>query len=394
MNENRTSVFSNGLIWFGAGVSLAEILTGTYFAPLGFGKAMAAILLGHFIGGIMMFAAGMIGAKERRSAMETVKMSFGEKGSLLFAILNVLQLIGWTSIMIYDGALAADGLLHTGLWIWALVIGALIILWIVIGLTNLGKLNTIAMTALFILSLILFKVIFFGTAVAGPIVDDGSLTFGAAVELAVAMPLSWLPLISDYTREAERPFAATLVSVLTYSVVSIFMYMIGMGAAIFTGEYDIAQIMVKTGLGVVGLLIIVFSTVTTTFLDAYSAGVSSVSISSKIKEKWAAVVVTIIGTVAAMLYPMDNITNFLYLIGSVFAPMIAVQIADYFILKKADAAEKEFQWINLLIWLIGFIAYRLLMHVDTPVGNTLPDMAITIVLCLIVGKIASRGKEN
>ena len=44
MNEKRTSVFSNGLIWFGAGVSLAEILTGTYFAPLGFGRAMAAIL--------------------------------------------------------------------------------------------------------------------------------------------------------------------------------------------------------------------------------------------------------------------------------------------------------------------------------------------------------------
>ena len=51
-----------------------------------------------------MFAAGMIGAKERKSAMETVKMSFGEKGSLLFAVLNVLQLGGWTAIMIYDGA--------------------------------------------------------------------------------------------------------------------------------------------------------------------------------------------------------------------------------------------------------------------------------------------------
>ena len=57
MSEKRTSVFSNGLIWFGAGVSLAEILTGTYFAPLGFGRAMAAILLGHLIGGLMMFAA-------------------------------------------------------------------------------------------------------------------------------------------------------------------------------------------------------------------------------------------------------------------------------------------------------------------------------------------------
>ena len=126
MNEKRTSVFSNGLIWFGAGVSLAEILTGTYFAPLGFGKAMAAILLGHLLGGLMMFAAGMIGAKERKSAMETVKMSFGEKGGIFFSFLNVLQLVGWTAIMIYDGALAADGVLHTGSWVWCLVIGALI----------------------------------------------------------------------------------------------------------------------------------------------------------------------------------------------------------------------------------------------------------------------------
>lgn len=395
MSEKRTSVFSNGLIWFGAGVSLAEILTGTYFAPLGFGRAMAAILLGHLIGGLMMFAAGMIGAKERKSAMETVKMSFGEKGSLLFAVLNVLQLVGWTAIMIYDGALAADGLLHSGIWIWAIVIGILIIVWIFIGLTNLGKLNTVAMTALFVLSLVLFKVIFFNTDFVMPIaVSDDMMTFGAAVELAVAMPLSWLPLISDYTREAEKPFAATLASVVTYSLVSIFMYMIGMGAAIYTGEYDIAQIMLKTGLGIVGLLIIVFSTVTTTFLDAYSAGVSAVSISDKIKEKWAALVVTVIGTIAAIVYPMDNITDFLYLIGSVFAPMIAVQIADYFILKKADAQGRSFVWKNLIIWLIGFIVYRLLMQVDTPVGNTLPDMAITILLCLIADQIASRGKNN
>ena len=202
------------------------------------------------------------------------------------------------------------------------------------------------------------------------------------------------PLISDYTREAQKPFAATLASVIVYSLVSIFMYMIGMGAAIFTGEYDIAQIMLKTGFGVVGLLIIVFSTVTTTFLDAYSAGVSSVSISSKIKEKWAAIVVTVIGTVAAIVYPMDNITNFLYLIGSVFAPMIAVQIADYFILKKADAEESAFQWRNLVVWLVGFVLYRVLMHVDTPVGNTLPDMVITVIVCVIVEKIAAAVKEK
>lgn len=390
MEKKGSSIFSNALIWFGAGVSLAEILTGTYFAPLGFTKGLITIILGHLIGGIMMFAAGMIGAREKKSSMETVKMSFGEKGSLLFVVLNVLQLVGWTGIMIYDGALAANGIFEIGHIVWAAIIGVLILVWILVGITNLGKVNTVAMLALFVLSLVLFKVIFLGGNGYTPIVDDGSLTFGAAVELAVAMPLSWLPLISDYTREAEKPFAATMASVVTYSVISSFMYIIGMGAAIITGEYDIAQIMIKTGLGVAGLLIIVFSTVTTTFLDAYSGGVSSVSASSKIKEKPAAIVVTIIGTIGAMVFPMDNITDFLYFIGSVFAPMIAIQIADYFIIKKANANDKAFQWTNLVIWVIGFAAYRGLMYVDTPVGNTVPDMVITIVLCLIVNAVQKK----
>ena len=100
MEEKRTSLFENGLIWFGAGVSIAEILTGTYFATLGMQRGLLAILIGHVIGCVMLFAAGLIGGKLRRSAMETVKMSVGEKGSILFSALNIIQLVGWTAIMI------------------------------------------------------------------------------------------------------------------------------------------------------------------------------------------------------------------------------------------------------------------------------------------------------
>lgn len=383
--EKRTSLLENGLIWFGAGVSIAEILTGTYFSSLGFQKGLAAILIGHVIGCVMLFLAGVIGGKSRLSAMETVKSSFGNKGGQFFAILNVLQLVGWTAIMIYDGALAVDGMVSTGRWLWCLIIGALIVVWILIGITNLGKINTAAMVLLFILTLVLCKVIFFDGNVIQSTADD-SLSFGAAVELAVAMPLSWLPLISDYTREAEKPVKATAVSAIVYGIVSCWMYVIGMGAALFTVESDIAQILLKAGLSIAGLLIIVFSTVTTTFLDAYSAGISSESIFSKIKGKYAAIVVTIIGTVGAILFPMDDITDFLYLIGSVFAPMIAIQIADFFLLHR-DRRKNAFDWRNLIIWVIGFVLYRLLMRVDLPVGNTLPDMVITIVICVIVGKV-------
>ena len=317
METKRTSVFENGLIWFGAGVSIAEILTGTYLASLGFQKGLLAIVLGH-------------------------------------------------------------------------VIGALIILWIAVGVTNLGKINTIAMIALFILTVILCKIIFLDGSAAGGISAEG-MTFGAAVELSVAMPLSWLPVISDYTREAEKPVKATAASVIVYGLVSCWMYIIGMGAAIYTGESDIAEIMLKAGLGIAALVIVVFSTVTTTFLDAYSAGVSSESIVSKLNGKQVGIVVTVIGTIAAMLFPMDDITDFLYLIGSVFAPMIAVQITDMFLLKKGEVQE-NFQWMNLTVWLIGFIVYRILMTIDMPVGNTLPDMAVTIVLCLLVNVIFGKKK--
>ena len=303
---------------------------------------------------------------------------------------NAAGVVGETPDLLALRALAANGVVRTGRWAWCLVIGILIILWIMIGITNLGKVNAFAMTALFILTLILCKVIFFDSGAIGMAADD-SMTFGAAVELSVAMPLSWLPLIGDYTREAREPVKATAASAIVYGLVSCWMYVIGMGAAIYTGEYDIAQIMLKAGLGIAGLLIVVFSTVTTTFLDAYSAGISSESIIARWNGKHVAVIVTVIGTIAAIVYPMDNITDFLYLIGSVFAPMIAIQIADFFLLKR-DSSKDRANIPNLLVWAVGFAIYRILMHIDMPVGNTLPDMVITILLCLIVSRILKQKK--
>ncbi|MEE0944811.1 MAG: putative hydroxymethylpyrimidine transporter CytX [Clostridia bacterium] len=389
--NNKTSVFSNVMIWFGAGLSIAEILTGTLIAPLGFVKGALAVITGHIIGCVLLFLAGMIGAKTQKSAMETVKMSFGQRGALLFSWLNVIQLVGWTAVMIVSGAEAANRAIGVGSYaLWAVVIGALIVLWVIVGVRRVNIINTIAMTALFLLTLVLSSIIFRGTGTASA---EGKMTFGAAVELSVAMPLSWLPLISDYTREAKKPFAATLASSITYFVVSVWMYIIGLGAALFVGESDIADIMVKAGLGVAALTIVLFSTVTTTFLDAWSAGVSAESISKRIKEKPFAVGVTVVGTLLAIFTPITKLEDFLYLIGSVFAPMIAVQITDFFIL-KTNSYDKKANGKNLIIWLIGFVFYRVFMKFDTPVGCTLPAMIAVCIISLVVNIIINGGKEN
>ena len=381
----KTSNFENGLIWFGAGVSIAEIITGTYFAPLGFKNGIMAILIGHLIGAVLLYMAGLIGGKSENSAMETVKMSFGQKGGLLFALLNVLQLVGWTAIMIYDGAISSSHVFSTGHIIWALVIGILILVWIKIGISNLGKLNTVSMSLLFILTIVLSFKIFKGVDFLSKPAAD-AMSFGLAIELAVAMPLSWLPLISDYTREAENPKAATLTSTAIYSIVSIWMYLIGMGMALLTKESDIAMIMVKSGLGLAAMIIIILSTVTTTFLDAYSAGISAESLSKKVDGQKVGIIVTIIGTIGAIIFPMDDITEFLYLIGSVFAPMIAIQIADFFILKK-DKSNSDVYYKNMLIWLIGFIANRAFLKMDLFVGSTISCIIVVVIVKVLAEKL-------
>ena len=398
MNDNGiketkkgTSILSNSIIWFGAGVSIAEILTGTYFAPLGFAKGILAILIGHVIGCCLLFFAGYIGALSKKSAMDSTALSFGKIGAKIFALFNVIQLVGWTGIMIYDASLSLNEIFSTQKWVWAVITGLLIILWVIAGITNIGKFSFGVMIALFVLTIVMCKVVFFGENSSISAEFQEALSFGQAIELAVAMPLSWLPLISDYTKEAEKPFAATFASSVTYFFVSCWMYIIGMGLAILTSESDIAKIMTAAGLGKIALVIIILSTVTTTFLDAWSAAISFKTIFEKAPEKITAIIVTVIGTLAAVLFPMDNITDFLYLIGSIFAPMIAILLADYFIL-KSDFSEKKLKVSRILIWLIGFVIYRLLMQTDLITGCTIPDMFLTFLLTVIMGLIENQRR--
>lgn len=385
MKNEKTSLLGNGLLWFGAAISIAEILTGTFIAPLGFVKGVLAILLGHLIGCSLMYLAGLIGGSTEKTAMETVKISFGNKGALLFSALNVLQLVGWTAVMIISGARAAGVIANPvagvqGEKIWSIIIGILIIIWILIGMKNLSKVNIFVVGALLVLTAVLSTVIFKNGA-AGTI--SGNMSFGSAVELSAAMPLSWLPLISDYVKRSRRPKAATLVSSGAYFIGSCWMYIIGLGAAIFAEESDIAKIMLQAGMGFIGVYIIIAATVTTTYLDAFSAGVSFKTITSKLNEKWSAVIITVIGILFAMFTPIEQYENFLFLIGSVFAPMAAILITDFFILKN-DHTRERFDISNLILWAVGFAIYRMFLTVDTVLGSTLPVMIVICILSIIV----------
>lgn len=354
MNQ-RTSVFANGLIWFGAAVSVAEIEAGIQS-----GNNWAALIAGHLLGGLILFAVGLIGARLRLNAMETAATAFGNLGSKFFALLNLLQLVGWTAVMIAQGTTALGGLQESlkspmtsaGL---ALVIA----IWLFVGIKRAATIATVGMSLLVVLFALLTFKIFGGSLDADAVAAAGAetpaaayqLSFWSAFEISVAMPLSWLPLISDYTKNAERPFAGTLASAAVYTLVSMWMYAIGIVIGT-SGICDIPSAILAVGFGAAGVAIVAFSTITTTFLDAYSSGESASTICSKLNPKVVGCITCAVGAALAISGIINRYTDFLYLIASVFAPMAAVLLVSHYLVRKSFV-----RW-NLFSWLVGFIAYH------------------------------------
>ena len=393
MTDSQLSSSRLSLIWFGAALSIAEIMTGTYFAPLGFSDGLLAIIIGHIIGCLLLFGAGLIGAREHMSSMQTVSTVFGNGGMKLFSILNVLQLIGWTGIMIYDGALGAVELWNLPFTAWTFIIGALIIVWLFIGIRNMGYINSIMGYGLGILCIYLLISLLQESSIHSQGIITDEMTFTAALELSIAMPLSWLPLISDYTRLSKNPVAGTAASAIVYGITSSVMYVLGLAAALYTNESNIAKVLLQAGLGFGGLIIIVFSTVTTTFMDALSAGISSESLQTKYSGRTIGIIVTIIGTIGASIYPMDNIIPFLYMIGSVFAPMIAILLTHYFLLRKCPRLDHG-PTLYIICWASGTYMYHQFLDSNPFLGASLSTIVGTALATIATAYIISKLSKS
>ena len=198
-----------------------------------------------------------------------------------------------------------------------------------------------------------------------PIASAGnsSLSFWNIFEISIAMPISWLPVISDYTKDVEKPVQGTFVSAVAYTIASLWMYFLGM-EIVAIGTNSIAQSILIAGLGAQGVLILVLSTVTSNFVAANSAGESAKAIYSKINPRIAGVAVSALSCMLAISGIMDHYIGFLYLIASVFAPMAAVLVVSFYLSKNKTLSAKTWYW-NIFSWLAGFIVYQATINLDS-----------------------------
>ena len=412
--EKRTGLFSNGIIWFGVAISVSEIEAGIEIgAASAPGSLWLPLVLGHILGGVLLFFVGLIGARVRLNAMETTASTFGKYGSKFFAALNVFQLLAWVAVLNAQGASALAGLnLPISFPLTCVILAVLIAIWVFVGLRRSANVTTVVMASLAMLLAVLSVKLFVLDGGASSATVAGSAAGAAALlgfwnifEISIAMPISWLPVISDYTKDVENPVKATAVSAAAYTFASLWMYILGIQIAGIGANNNIAQAILLAGLGIPGIIIVVLSTVTTNFLAANSAGESSKAIYNKVNPKIAGVIVSLLSAALAISGIMEHYISFLYLIASVFAPMAAVLLVSFYFAKDsarssnasdagavnagenaADASGKAFWLWNLFAWLAGFAVYQVAERLDSvPLGPTL--LAVIVSAAFAYGRV-------
>ena len=369
------------LLWFGAAVSVAELLTGGHLAELGLARGMWANLAGHLVGTVLLVLGGLMGYRERLPAVMSFRLSLGRQGSWIVSLLNVLQLVGWTAVMVQQGGQALDGLLRS-LWgignvalaTWSL--GLLVGLWAMSEAWGLRALNMLAVLLLLGLTAVL-GIVVLGQPVAAS--APAAAPLGLGLELAVIMPLSWFPLIADYTSNARSAKAAWLTPFAGYFLGSTAMYAIGLRGALATGTADPTPMLLAAGLGLAALLVVVLSTVTTTFLDVHSAAVSWENIFPRAPRKIVSALAALTGTFLAVSLPSELYLDFLYLLGSIFAPVVSVVLIDYWLL-RVDRRDRAIDLAALASLAAGFAFHRLALGWSLPMGPTLGCILFTAAL--------------
>jgi putative hydroxymethylpyrimidine transporter CytX len=398
--------FDYFILWAGAGISLAEIWAGGMLRPMGFMVGVAAILIGHILGNTALAMGGILGSDHGIPTMVALRPSFGIRGSYLASILNIIQLIGWTAVMIWIGGNAADALLKSSfgshLRAWMVGIGLVTLLWSFVGKTFWKWLQRISVAGLFILSAAMTLMVFQSYGWHQLLAAKGSgMSVPLGIDLVVAMPISWLPLVADYSRFGRKNASAFWGTWWGYFFMSSWMYLVGLTAAIATRsdtpDAMVIQLMAHAGWVFPALLIVLFSTFTTTFLDIYSTAVSTQNLFPSLKEKRGIVITGILGILIALVFDATQYENFLLLIGSFFCPLFGVALTDYFYQRKRhiqiDALDKKggIYWYTggihfkaVIAWIVGVILYQTSFRYGWSLGATLPSMIVSSIVYLLL----------
>lgn len=215
--ERHGSPFELFKLWVGANVNYVVIVTGAFALSVGitFKQAISAIIIGNMIGCVMVGLTSIQGPRTGTSGMMTSCAPFGQLGSILPKIPNVISSLSWFSI---QSIVATDALQklfeimgysnHSTIWVaLALVLAIEIIMAIYGHATIIAAEGVIAIVlAVLFIGLGLFVIPHVTIMqVSGFNHNKGSFSsWLIAVGVVASYPIAWTNFASDYSRYFPR----------------------------------------------------------------------------------------------------------------------------------------------------------------------------------------------
>lgn len=386
-------------LWFSLGVGLLVMQVGAYLMPaLGTQEALLAIVAGSLLGAGLLGWVAKIGCDSGLASAGLMHAVYGRTFARLPIVLNIVQLIGWGTfelVVMRDASVAIGrqaGGMAASYWpvLATLLWGGVVTLLISGSMVQLVR-RIVARVALplVVLSLLWLSWQFLGLAQAQGLVQiwqrqgAGGMGVMPALDLVIAMPISWLPLVADYARHGRHGGAALRGAWTGYAIANIWCYALGVLVALTLPSQDLVTALLLAQGGLIALSLILIDEVDNAYGDAYSGAVSSHSLWPRWSVRQWGLVVAVACTLLALVLPMHSLEPFLLLLSSVFVPLFGVILgrlafgADAgVLLERAGKAHAA----PIAIWLAGVAFYHLLPKVAPALGSALPTLALSFAL--------------
>jgi len=359
-------------LWGNLGVSLLGF-TGAIFVlqPNGTGTpelsliaGLSAIVLGTILGTLVVALSGVAGARTGAPAMVLLRGLFGTELSYLPTILNIVQCLGWGVFELVTIATAAH-VVVPALPRWSYVVLAGVITGL-LTLRPLGAIRVLRRFATPVVAVVLGYLLVELVRHRLPALNHGTWSgYWAATDTVVAVAVSFAPLAADYTRHSRSERTSFWGVFVGYGVAQILCYVIGLVALVTVARNssDIYGAFIAVPLGSLCFALLATRELDQSFADVYSTAVSIQNLRPLLDRRVLALGIASLATVLALWTNIADYENFLVLIGSVFVPMSAVFIVDFFVLSHGrwNLSSRAPRRLTMLVpWAAGFVAYQLI----------------------------------
>jgi putative hydroxymethylpyrimidine transporter CytX len=348
-------------------------------------------VVGAVIGNLLLGVAGYIGGRTGLPGMVLLRSPMGVRGSYAPTVLNVLQNIGWGAFELIIIATAAHEIARRALGVssfvvWVTLFGAVCTLMAIGGPLVIVRrwIGRYAVWLVLISTIYLtwYALTRFDLTALWQKPGDGSLSFWLGVDLAIAMPISWIPLAADYTRFARRSRDALWGTAGGYFLAHVWFYVLGALFLLALQAKDLIQAVLAIPIGGLALLILLVDETDEAFANIYSTSVSLQNLLPRASQRMLAAGVGALCTALAATIPLARYESFLFLIGAFFVPLFGVLAADYFIVYRrrydAEALSADsprthpgIRWRAVFVWAVGFVVYQWIAPAAVPGWNAL-----------------------